>query len=57
MHEQFEYYAISDAATINPSLTRTMNRSEEVSFIPMSDVSDTGRWVAFFRSVLESTGQ
>ncbi|MBN2031638.1 MAG: restriction endonuclease subunit S [Deltaproteobacteria bacterium] len=45
MHEQFEHYAISDAATINPSLTRTVSLSDEVSFIPMSDVSDTGRWV------------
>ncbi len=36
--------SISDAAYINPPLTKAVAPEQEVSFIPMADVSDTGRW-------------
>jgi type I restriction enzyme S subunit len=44
MRDHFDQHVISEAVTINPNLTRSVNLSDEVSFIPMSDVSDTGRW-------------
>lgn len=36
---------ISEAAFVNPPLTRAITPEQEVSFIPMADVSDTGKWV------------
>lgn len=35
---------ISEAAFVNPSLTKVVAPDQKVSFIPMADVSDTGRW-------------
>jgi len=36
---------ISEAALVNPPLTRTIAPNDEVSFIPMADVSDMGQWI------------
>lgn len=36
---------ISEAALVNPPLTREVNPDDKVSFIPMVDVSDSGQWV------------
>jgi len=44
MANKLALQSISDAAYINPSLTKAVAPEQEVSFIPMADVSDTGRW-------------
>lgn len=36
--------SLSEAAHVNPSLTKVVAPDQEVSFIPMADVTDTGRW-------------
>lgn len=36
---------ISEAALVNPPLTKTVAPSDEVSFIPMADVSDSAQWI------------
>lgn len=45
MPTELDLQAISDAALVNPPLTRTVASTEDVSFIPMADVSDTGQWI------------
>jgi type I restriction enzyme, S subunit len=39
------FQAISEAAFINPPLTRVVGPDDEVSFIPMADVSESGQRV------------
>jgi len=37
--------SVASLAEVNPRTERPSNRAQEVSFIPMSDVSEAGRWV------------
>lgn len=46
MREKLEIYAISEAVWVNPRSAKVIGPKDEVSFIPMSDVSDSGKWVS-----------
>jgi type I restriction enzyme S subunit len=44
MANELTFQALSEAAFVNPSLSKAVAPDEVVSFIPMADVSDTGQW-------------